>query len=678
MTNEKNVELEISRLRQEIGKHNELYYGKDSPQISDAQYDDIYRELVALEEQHPDLIIPSSPTQSPGASAESSFSSVEHLIPMLSLDNAFSKEEINSWKERVAKGLNSQKVTFIIEPKMDGLAMSLLYKNGQLVRGATRGDGTTGEDVTENIKTIKSIPNTLNESVELLEIRGEVYMPLASFEALNNRQRENGQKVFANPRNAAAGSLRVKDVSITQSRDLSFVAYQVGASSGIENIGSHQKTLAYFKKIGLPVNEEITVANTVEEVFHQCSRLEEKRHSLEYEIDGAVIKVDDFSEREKLGSTSRFPRWAIALKFPPEEKTTLLKDIQVSVGRTGRATPFAVLEPVFVGGSTVSMATLHNEDEVARRNVRPGDTVIVRKAGDVIPEVVGSIEALRPKNSRSWSFPKNCSSCSEPFIRPVGQAQHRCFNIDCPARIATSIEYFASRKAMDIEGLGEKRVQAMLDAGLIKNIADIYDLDREKIESLEKTREKSATNLLEAIEVSKTRPLFRLLVALGIRHVGPQAAKVLANSYEDIDAIIQAGESELSELEGVGEVIAESIVEFFSNASNKYLIKRLIAAGLNVKGTLTSHNSKQGGKDQALIGLTFVLTGSLQDVTRDQAAQLIETRGGKVSSSVSKNTDYLVAGEKSGSKLTKAQGLGVKVLKEEAFLELLNISSRII
>ena len=668
MGKEINAELEISRLRAEIQKHNDLYYGKDAPEISDAQYDILYRELVSLEEQHVDLITVDSPTQVPGTFAQSSFDSVEHLVPMLSLDNAFSDEELGAWRDRVVKGLGTSEVTFVVEPKMDGLAMSLLYENGLLVRGATRGDGTTGEDVTENIKTIGAIPHKLKSAPKLLEVRGEVFMPIASFASLNERQRASDSKVFANPRNAAAGSLRVKDTTITASRDLSFVAYQVGQSKGIEDIDSHQKTLDYFRKVGLPVNDEIVVVDSVEKAFKQCSKLEEMRHSLEYEIDGAVIKVDDFAERKKLGSTSRFPRWAMALKFPPEEKTTLLHDIQVSVGRTGRATPFAVLDPVFVGGSTVAMATLHNEDEVARRNVRPGDTVIVRKAGDVIPEVVGPIESLRPKNSKAWKFPERCPACSEPLVRPEGEAQHRCWNIDCPARIATSIDYFASRTAMDIEGLGEKRVQAMLNAGLIENIADIYDLTREKIESLDKTKEKSATNLLEAIENSKSRPLFRLIVALGIRHVGPQAAKALASNYVDIEAIMEAPIEELSELEGVGEVIADSIVEFFSSAANKKLIKRFIAAGLNVQGTRSQSGRNADSEESRIFtGMTFVLTGALPNMTRDEAGEIIEARGGKVSSSVSKNTSYLVAGDKAGSKLTKAETLGVTILDEVSF-----------
>lgn len=666
MANDADPAERVEELRALIAHHNDRYYGADAPEISDAQYDELFRELVAIEEQYPDLITPASPTRGPGTFQTSTFASVEHLVPMLSLDNAFSDDDLSAWRDRVVKILGTDEVVFVVEPKMDGLAMSLLYEKGKLVRGATRGDGNAGEDVTQNVRTITAIPHVLKGAPELIEVRGEVFMPIASFEALNERQRNAQGKVFANPRNAAAGSLRMKDSSVTASRDLSFVAYQIGQSVGLDGIDTHQQTLDFFRNVGLPVNDQIVAVDSVERAFGRCSELEEMRHSLEYEIDGAVIKVDDFVLREKLGFTSRFPRWAIALKFPPEEKTTLLKDIRVSVGRTGRATPFAVLEPVFVGGSTVSMATLHNEDEVARRNVRPGDTVIVRKAGDVIPEVVGPIESLRPKTARPWKFPEKCPTCSEPLVRPEGESQHRCWNIDCPARIATSIEFFASRTAMDIEGLGEKRVRQLLEVGLISNIADLYDLKREDLESLDKTKEKSATNLLNGIEESKKRPLFRLLVALGIRHVGPAAARELANHYKDIHDIMDAPSEELAQLGGLGDVIAESLHAFFSNPSNKNLIKRLVGAGVNV----TSDRIATAPASNVFDGLTFVLTGTLPALTRDEAAEMIEARGGKVTGSVSSKTNYVVAGDKAGSKLTKAEQLEVQVIDEATFLKL--------
>ncbi len=665
---EKNIEQHIKDLRENIVFHNNLYYGDDTPQISDGEYDELYRELVALEEEYPEFITPDSPTQKVNTFLQSSFSPVEHLVPMLSLDNAFSDEDLRSWRDRVVKVLGSEEVDFVVEPKMDGLAISLVYEDGKLIRGATRGDGSTGEDVTENIKSISTIPHVLKDVPDLMEVRGEVYMPIRAFEALNDRQRENEAKVFANPRNAAAGSLRVKDSSITASRDLGFFAYQIGQLSDQSVISSHNQTLELFHRSGLPVNEKIINADSIDKAFEQCRHLESMRHSLPYEIDGVVIKVDDFALREKLGFTSRFPRWAIAYKFPPEEKTTLLHDIKVSVGRTGRATPFAVLEPVFVGGSTVSMATLHNEDEVARRNVRPGDTVIVRKAGDVIPEVVGPIESLRPKDSKAWKFPKKCPSCSKPLIRPEGEAQHRCWNVKCPARISTGIEYFASRGAMDIEGLGGKRILQFLDQGLISDVADIYSITKEQLLELEKTKDKSADNLISAIEKSKSQPLWRLLVAFGIRHVGPQAAKALSSNYEDIHAIANAKLEELENLEGLGDVIARSVKDFFALDSNDDLVKRLELAGVNVRGEKQESSRISNEFDS----FTFVLTGTLPSYTREQIAEMIVARGGKVSSSISKNTSYLIAGDKAGSKLTKAEALDVEILDEEQFLKLIN------
>jgi DNA ligase (NAD+) len=659
----------IEELRELIKYHNDRYYGHDEPEISDAQYDELFSELVTLEEEFPDLITPDSPTQKPNTFESSTFAPVEHLIPMLSLDNAFSHEELVAWRDRVTKVLGDQNIDLVVEPKMDGLAMSLVYENGKLIRGATRGDGQTGEDVTANVKTIKAIPQEIKNAPKLLEVRGEVFMPIKAFEQLNERQRQAEAKIFANPRNAAAGSLRMKDWRVTATRDLSFVAYQVGEIEGGKNITSHVQMLDLFREVGLPVNDKIVTVNNVEKAIKQCEKLQEKRHDLPYEIDGAVIKVDEYSLRDKLGFTSRAPRWAIAYKFPPEEKTTLLKDIMVSVGRTGRATPFAVLEPVFVGGSTVQMATLHNEDEVARRNVRPGDTVIVRKAGDVIPEVVGPIENLRAKGSKPWKFPKKCPSCGEELVRPEGEANHRCINISCPARIWASIEYFTSRGAMDIEHLGAERVKLFLEVGLIDDISDIYTLKRKDLLELPKFKDKTVDNLLAAIEKSKSRPLDKLLVALGIKHVGPTAARALVAKYGDIHEIIAAPEDELAEIEGIGAVIAESIREFFDNHANKKLIARLIKAGVNV--TSAKRHSERREEPQIFEGMTFVLTGTLPTMTREEATEEIEVRGGKVSSSVSKKTDFVLAGEKAGSKLTKAESLGVKVIDEAAFAKLL-------
>ena len=667
----------INELIETIKYHNERYYGQDEPEISDAQYDELYLELKNLESEYPHFVSKKSPTQAPNTFLQSSFAPFNHIEPMLSLDNVFSPEELTAWGLKVSKLADLSNTKLVVEPKMDGLAISIVYEDGKLVKAGTRGDGYTGEDVTENIKQIKSIPHLLKDKPKLLEVRGEVFMPLKSFEDLNERQRKLGEKIFANPRNAAAGSLRVKDTSITQSRDLDFVAYQLGENIGTPKLNTHIQTLQYFSKLGIPVNNEIKVLSDITQAQIRASKLEEIRHSFDYEIDGAVIKVDDFSIREQMGFTARAPRWAIAVKFAPEEKTTKLIDIQVSVGRTGSATPFAVLEPIFVGGSTVAMATLHNGDDLEKRNVRPGDTVIVRKAGDVIPEVVGPIISLRPKGSKPWKFPENCPTCGHKLSKPEGEVQHRCVNNECPARRSTSIEYFASRSGMEIEGLGIAKVNQFIDSGLIKNIADIYYLKREDLENLERMAQKSVDNILESIENSKRQPLNRLLIALGIRHVGPSAARELAKHYEDIFAIEKARVEQIAELEGLGDIIAQSVKDYFSDSKNIEMINRLVKAGVNVKGTgssaLTSSSGQVLGHEesQTFAGMTFVLTGSLETMAREQAGEEIFKRGGKVSSSVSAKTNYVVYGDKAGSKLDKAEKLGVGLLNEQEFTELL-------
>lgn len=659
----------INELVKTIKYHNDRYYGHDEPEISDAEYDELYRELETLESMHPELIVKSSPTQAPNTFLQSSFAPFEHLQPMLSLDNVFSPDELTAWGVKVSKLADLSKTKLVVEPKMDGLAISLIYVDGKLEKAGTRGNGQVGEDVTENVRQIKSIPHVLKQSPKLVEVRGEVFMPVKSFEDLNERQREVDGKIFANPRNAAAGSLRVKDTSITASRDLDFVAYQLGENDGAPKLNTHLETLDYFAKLGFPVNKEIKAVKTVVEAQKRASVLEEKRHSFKYEIDGAVIKVDDFSIRREMGFTARAPRWAIAVKFAPEEKTTLLKDIKVSVGRTGRATPFAVLEPIFVGGSTVGMATLHNAEDLEKRNVRPGDTVIVRKAGDVIPEVVGAVLSLRPKGSKPWKFPDKCPDCNEKLFKPEGEVQHRCVNIECPARIKHSLEYFASRSGMEIEGLGIAKVEQFIAAGLLRNISDIYHFKRDELLALERMAEKSVDNLLDNIEKSKSQPLYRLLIALGIRHVGPTASRELADHYEDIYAIANAEESEISELEGLGGVIAESVKAFFNDKKNMEIIKRLEKAGVNIKGSKATGGSAKVSDEFA--GMTFVLTGTLANLTREDASEMIIARGGKVSSSVSAKTNYVLFGDKAGSKLAKAEKLGVALLDEAAFKQLL-------
>jgi DNA ligase (NAD+) len=658
----------VHALRELIDYHTERYFVQDDPEISDAEFDTLVRELRDLEAKYPALVTPDSPTLRPGGRPASTFAPVVHRARMLSLDNAFTFEDLKAWATRIER-LVPGPVRYVTEPKLDGLAISLQYENGRFTVGATRGDGVTGEDVTENLRTISSIPEKLKGKrvPELLEVRGEVFMPLASFEELNRRQGEAGERLFVNARNAAAGSLRQKDAGITASRDLTVFCYQTGVIEGGPRLRTHTETLAWLRELGFPVEPHITKVDDLDGVFEFCTEMEANRHSLGYDIDGVVAKVDDLGQRAEMGNTSRAPRWAIAYKFPPEEKTTLLKDIMVSIGRTGRATPFAMLEPVFVGGANVSLATLHNEDDIKRKDVRPGDTVIVRRAGEVIPEVVGPILAKRPPGTRPWKFPTKCPECGEPLVRLEGEANHHCINVDCPMQRVQRIVHFASRGAMDIEGLGEERVRQFTDAGLLQDAGDIYDLTVEKLVPLERIGERSAQLLVDAIEASKDRPLWRLLVGLGINHVGPTAAQALARSLGHLDRIAAASEEELTGVDGVGPTIAQSLQRFFSIDRNRDLVHRLRVSGLNFAGeTVTAPTGEQTLKD-----LTFVLTGSLERRTREQAAAEIEARGGKVTGSVSKKTNYVVAGESPGSKLAKAEQLGVPVLDEGAFEALL-------
>ena len=557
--------------------------------------------------------------------------------------------------------------------------MSLLYRNGIYERAATRGDGRVGEDVTENVRTIAAVPkktvrancgdSTDTNVPDLLEVRGEVFMPRDAFEALNRRRAEAGEALFANPRNSAAGSLRQKDASVTAGRELSFLCYQLGAVEGGPSFTTHSESLAFLADAGFPVNPAIKVVDTLEEVLEFCLSWQHHRHDLAYDIDGIVIKLDNLSLRAELGVTSKAPRWAIAYKFPPEERHTKLRDIMVSIGRTGRATPFAVLEPVFVGGSTVAMATLHNQDQVRLKDVRPGDTVIVRKAGDVIPEVVGPVRSLRPEGLAEWVFPTNCPACNEPLVRPDKESDTRCFNPDCPAMAWARIAHFASRGAMDIEGLGERTVGSLIDLGLLNNVGDIYSL-RERTDELRKLEgfgETSIRNLLEAIEASKTRPLGNLLFALNIRHVGSTMGQVLAKAFGDMDALAAASAEEIAATEGVGTVIAESVAEWFVKPANSILIETLRAYGLNFQGPAGPTEK------QTLVAMSIVVTGSLQGFTRDGAEEAIVNRGGKSPGSVSKKTTAVVVGAEPGAaKLAKATELGVPILDEAAFVKLLD------
>ncbi|MFZ4584554.1 MAG: NAD-dependent DNA ligase LigA [Acidimicrobiia bacterium] len=663
------VAARATELRNQIRHHQRQYHELDSPEVSDAEFDALVRELEGIEEEYPDLVTPDSPTLRPGGAVVSTFASVTHLQPMLSLDNAFSVEDLEAWGVRIEK-LVTTPMLFVTEPKIDGLAISLVYENGRFVRGVTRGDGVTGEDVTANVATIAAVPQRLQgkDIPAVLEVRGEIYMPIASFEALNRRQGDAGERLFANPRNAAAGSLRQKDPVVTASRDLSLWCYQLGAVEGGPALSSHVATLEFLDGLGFPVNPRIESHATLAEVYEFCDRVQVARHSLGYDIDGVVVKVDDLAQREELGFTSRAPRWAIAYKFPPEEKTTRLNDIMVSIGRTGRATPFAVLEPVFVGGSTVGMATLHNEDEVARRDVRPGDTVIVRKAGDVIPEVVGPILAKRPKGLRRWKFPTECPACGQRLVRPEGESDTRCVNALCPAQRVQRIVFFCGRSAMDIEGLGEERVAQFVDAGLLDDVADIYSLTVDALLPLERMGATSAANLVQAIEASKAQGLARVLNGLGIRHVGPAAASELASVFGSLDAVMAAREDELSAVEGVGDVIAASVMAYFADPAHQVIIDKLRAAGVDLTAPQRTALTPE---DATLADMTFVVTGTLEGFTRDDAKAAIESRGGKVTGSVSKKTTYVVAGASPGSKLAKAEQLGVPVLDEAAFVALL-------
>lgn len=659
----------IAELTEQVRYHNARYYGDDEPEISDAEYDALVLELVDLEGTYPDLADPDSPTRRPGFAQASTFEPVTHVVPMLSLDNAFNLEDLTAWGARIERTIETP-VRFVCEPKIDGLAISILYENGRFVRGATRGDGVTGEDVTANVATIAAVPRTLkgNDVPRRLEVRGEVYMPQASFEALNRRQGEADARLFANPRNAAAGSLRQKDATVTAERDLSLWCYHVGADEGGPVHSSHEATLRWLGNLGFPVNPEIRSFDSLADVHEFCVGVEERRHAFGYEIDGVVVKVDDLAQRVELGFTSKAPRWAIAYKFPPEEKTTVLRGIHVSIGRTGRATPFAELEPVFVGGSTVGLATLHNQDEVARKDVRPGDTVIVRKAGDVIPEVVGPVLAKRTRGARRWKFPIECPVCGGPLVRLEGEADSRCVNFDCPAQCVQRIVFFAGRSAMDIEGLGEERVAQFVEAGLLADAGDLYSITLDQLLPLERIGERSAENLIAAIEASKQRPLAKLLVGLGIRHVGPAASNELARALGHFDRIEAASEEELAAVDGVGAVIAASIRSFFETERNQAVLAKLRAAGVNLEGPEVVA-APEGAP--SLAGATFVLTGTLEGFTREQAQTEIEARGGKVTSSVSKKTGFVVAGESPGSKLAKAETVGVPVLDEAAFVELL-------
>jgi DNA ligase (NAD+) len=656
-------------LRAQIEHHNFRYYVMAAPEVADAQYDALVRELQGIESQYPELITPDSPTQRVGETASALFAPANHSARLLSLDNAFDAAELEAWYARVVKGLGRD-TSFVCEPKIDGVSIAVTYERGRYVRGATRGDGAVGEDVTVNVQTIRAVPRRLrtDEPPEWLEVRGEVFLRLSDFERLNLELGEAGKALFANPRNATAGMLRQKDPSVTASRPLSIYFHGIVRIDGKE-LRSYSETLRYLQEVGLRVHPEAKACSTLDEVKKYVVSMEERRHALEHEIDGAVVKVDAYGDQHELGSTSKFPRWAIAYKFPAEEQTTRLNNIMVNVGRTGAVTPFAVLEPVRVGGVTVSMATLHNADEVERKGVLIGDTVVVRRAGEVIPEVVAPIPSLRTGQERKFVMPTECPACKGPITRPDGEAVARCVNLDCPAQALGRIVHFGGRGAMDIAHLGERTAAELLDRDLIADVGDIYFLTPEHIAKLPLFKDKSITNLLEAINASRDRPIDRLLYGFGIRHVGASAAKLLADAFGSIDAIMAASVEELAAVDGVGEVIARAVRAFFDRPGTAEVIEKLRRAGVR----FAEERAKSSGP---LVGKSFVITGTLEKLSRDQAKELIEARGGKVTSGVSKKTDYLVVGEKPSSKLDKATKLGVKTLDEAAFVEMIEGAGR--
>ena len=667
MTCSDNPTERADELRALIAHHNVRYHQLDEPEISDAEYDALVRELAVIEETHPDLVTAESPTQKVGAAPSALFAPVRHRTRMMSLDNATSLDELVAWGRRMERFISGD-VDYVCELKIDGVAISLLYEDGNLVRAATRGDGRVGEDVTANVVTVEDVPArlTLDHPPAVLEVRGEVFMPTPAFEELNKRQAAEGARLFANPRNAGAGSLRQKDARITASRRLGFWVYQIGHAEGAPPFARHAETLEFLRRAGFAVNPEIKVMGTLDDVHAFCRHWEEHRHDLEYEIDGVVVKVDDLAQRSELGSTAKAPRWAIAYKFPPEERTTRLRDIEVSIGPSGRATPFAVLEPVFVGGSTVGVATLHNEDQVRLKDVRVGDTVIVRKAGDVIPEVVGPVLSLRPEGLPEWRFPATCPSCGEPLVRAEGASDTNCTNLDCPAQRARRIEHFASRGAMDIEGLGERTVQLFFQHGLVGDVGDLYTLDLDRVRALDRFGEVSVGNLGKAIEASKSRPLANLLVGLAIPHLGGTGSAVLARALGSLDRIMAAPVEELSAVEGIGPTIASSVRRFFDSERNRAVVEKLRAAGVNFEGP------GEPGVPQTLAGRSLVVTGTLERWSREAAEEAIKARGGKAPGSVSRKTTAVVVGEAPGAaKVTKAAELGVRVLDEAAFERLL-------
>lgn len=653
------VQQEAERLREKINYHNTLYYDRDTPEITDYEYDKLMQRLEEIELEYPQLITADSPTQRVGGQAAEKFSPVEHEVPMESLHDSFSPEGLRDFDRKVREKVDNP--SYVVEPKIDGLSVSCEYKNGVFVRGSTRGNGLVGEDITSNLMTIRSLPKRLKETIPYLEVRGEVYMSNESFLALTEEQELKEEKTFKNPRNAAAGSLRQKDAKITAERKLDIFVFNIQQVEG-KTLNTHKESLDYLKELGFPVPTSYTTYTDIEEVITEIERIGNTRGTLSYQIDGAVVKVNELAKREQIGSTAKFPRWAEAYKYPPEEKETTLLDIEINVGRTGALTPTGVFEPISLAGTTVSRAVLHNEDFIKDKDIRIGDTVVLRKAGEIIPEVVEVKK--HSEGSKPFIMPTVCPSCGSTVFRETGEAVVRCTNTDCPAQLLRHLIHFVSRNAMDIDGLGPAVLKQLVDNKLVKSSVDLYKLKKEDILPLERMGETSANNLIEAIEKSKSNELYRLIFALGIRHIGQKGAQVLCDALSDIDSIMNATVEQVSQIDGFGDIMAESLVEYFSLPISKQLIEEFQKQGLKMKP------SEKKETKENFAGKTFVLTGTLPTLKRQEAAKIIEQLGGKTSSSVSKKTNYVVAGEDAGSKLTKALSLGTTILSEEDLIRM--------
>jgi DNA ligase (NAD+) len=662
----KDIKKRIEQLRSEIRGHDYLYYVLNQPKITDRQYDKLFAELQQLEQTNPQYKTADSPTQRVSERPLEGFKTVRHAIPMLSIDNTYNAEELRAFDERVAKGLGSKDYDYVVELKIDGVAISLRYEKGGLVTGATRGDGEVGDDVTANVRTIKAIPLVLlggKQIPDVLEVRGEVYMPTKAFVELNKLREEAGEPVFANPRNAAAGSLKLLDAKITAARKLSFFAYSTGEVS-LPLAENHYQTLQKFKKFGLPVNPNIRQAKDIKEALNICLSWSEKRLKLDYQIDGMVIKVNRFDQQVALGATGRAPRWCISYKFPAERAETIVESIDVQVGKSGILTPVANLTAVQLSGTTVKRASLHNFDELRRLDVRQGDTVLVEKAGEIIPQVVEVKKQSRPAGAVPFRIPKKCPNCGSPVAKDEDGVYIRCLNPDCLGQLKERLRYFAGRGQMDIEHLGDALIEQLVDMGLVKNFADLYKLQKDELAGLERMADKSAANVVEAIEASRTRPLWRLIAALGIRHIGGQSAQILAEHFGSLSALMDANKEALEDIDQIGPTMAESVYEYFRDKKNRAVIDELLAAGVKPERARVKRSGKLAGK-------TIVVTGTLKNFTRQQIEQAIRGAGGKATSGVSKSTDFVLAGENPGSKLDKALKLGVKVINEKQFLAML-------